>query len=114
MPASRTLTWRQRISVGLQNTRPPGPSRDIALQESGKLIRPRGKPFPSKANPGKVQVHNGIHQFAHHNSPISTGGKHERGNNGNALAGLHHSDHGVEIVESGASANRNTGASQML
>jgi hypothetical protein len=100
--------------VSLQNPCAPGPSGDIALQESGEVIRAWRQLFPSKADPREVHIHYGIDQPAHHNFAISAGGQHERRDDGNALARLYHSDHGVLKIKFGSSRNNKPGASHML
>jgi hypothetical protein len=65
----------KKAFVDLQDARPAGPPGDIALQESGEVVRARRQLFPAKADPREVHVHNRINQLAHHNFAISAGGR---------------------------------------
>ena len=79
-----------------------------------KSSAPGGSFFPRRLIREKSTFTTGLVSLLIATLRFRQAGKHERRNNGNALARLHHGDHGVEIIEDGAPMNENPGAGQML
>src|SRR5580658_165168 len=119
LPLSKRRFWTARQSamersLDLQNSGAPRPSGDIALEERSEVVCAEWEFLSSIADPREVQVYDWVDQPAKHHLAISARGQHERGNDCNALTGLHHRNLRIEMVENSAGLEGDSHSRQML